>query len=368
MQLRLSQLETALPTVLEGTATPVTISALTTLGNTRIHPERSREFEGGAEMSLWGDRVQLTLTGYDKLRKDAIQRIPVAPSISSGVGEAASVASGSYYANVGDIRNRGVEASVDTRLVDTRVLQWNVNGQFSRNRNTLIRSGLGGAIPKNVSVGLNYFERLVPGYPIDGIWAKPILGYQDVNGDGILQTSEVRVGDSLVYVGVGSGLPKYEVTLNTRLGFLDNRVSINTSVDYQAGVTQFMGGGTLNCGNRGGTGTGRCSLRWLNDPALSADQFAAIVAGRQTGIGLAQTASVLRWNTLSVNYVVSQRISQRLRLPYLSLALQGRNLALHTNYRGKDPNVNAITSGNFTRDTGQLPQPRLWSFSVRIGN
>jgi hypothetical protein len=61
-------------------------------------------------------------------------------------------------------------------------------------------------------------------------------------------------------------------------------------------------------------------------------------------------------------------VSRRLRVPNLSVALQGENLALHSNYRGKDPNVSAIATGNFTADTGQLPMPRVWSLNVRIGN
>ena len=52
----------------------------------------------------------------------------------------------------------------------------------------------------------------------------------------------------------------------------------------------------------------------------------------------------------------------------MSLALQGSNLGLHTNYHGKDPDVNAYSNGNQTADTGQLPQPRVWSLRVTLGN
>ena len=48
----------------------------------------------------------------------------------------------------------------------------------------------------------------------------------------------------------------------------------------------------------------------------------------------------------------------------MSFAVQGTNLGLFTNYRGKDPNVNAYGSGNGLADTGQLPQPRSWQVRV----
>ena len=342
-QLRLSQLRTFTPVTAVGTGIPVTTSTIATLGNTQIHPERSRELEGGADIYLWGDAVQLTLTAYDKLRRDAIQQVPVGLSILPlGTG-----ASSSYYANVGDIRNRGVEASVTTRLVDTRALQWSMLGNFSQNSNTLVRSASG-----ITAGGVNGFDtRLVPGYPIDGLWARPIVGYADANGDGFIAPSEVRVGDSVVFVG--SPLPKYQLSLSTTLSVLNNRVTFNTAVDYQHGMTQVLGGQTA---------------LWLNDPTLPASEFAAIAAQGQTVIGLAQTVSVLRWQSLSVSYLVPGQIARHFRVANLSLALQGNNLGLHTNYRGKDPDVSGNSSGNFSLDDGQLPEPRLWSLGVRIGN
>ena len=52
----------------------------------------------------------------------------------------------------------------------------------------------------------------------------------------------------------------------------------------------------------------------------------------------------------------------------MSIALQGRNLALFTNYRGKDPAVNAYSSGNLTADTGQLPPTRTYALHITMGN
>jgi hypothetical protein len=357
MQLRLSQLSTVTPTMLNGGAVPVTASTIYTLGNARIHPERSREFEGGADLQLWGDVLSLTLTFYDKLRRDAIQQVPVGPSVLPTDGPVA----GSYYTNVGDIRNRGIEASMTARLIDTRAFQWMVNGNVSHNTNILVRAATT-SVPKVLSTGM--FTQLVQGYPIDGVWARPIVGYFDSNGDGVIESSEVRVGDSLSFVG--SSLPNYELSLTTQLSFLNNRMTVNTAVDFQQGMTQFLGGATS--GGACGQITNGCLSVLLNNPTISSGEFAAIAASAQTAVGLAQTVNVFRWQSLSVNYLVPTTLSQRIGLANLSLYVQGSNLALHTNYQGKDPNVNANASGNFTNDTGQLPEPRLWSVGVRIGN
>ena len=55
-----------------------------------------------------------------------------------------------------------------------------------------------------------------------------------------------------------------------------------------------------------------------------------------------------------------------------SLALQGSNLGLHTNYRGKDPVIvnafSTVTNGDETADTGQIPVPRTWWLKLTLGN
>ena len=353
-QLRLSQPVSATPFTPTGLGTPVTSTQFYTIGNTRIHPERSRELEGGADIYLWGDRVQLTLTGYDKLRRDAIQQVPIAPSVLPVNG---GFVANSFYDNIGDVRNRGFEASLTSRLVDVRMLQWSMTGYVSHNSNELVRAAAGSDGPQPPSDG--YVTRLVTGYPIDGLWAQPIAGFLDANGDGVIAPSEVRIGDSLAFIGTAQ--PKYEMSLSTSLSTLNNRLTFNTAFNYQTGMTQFLGGLT----------SGQCyyclSLR-LNNPTLSPEDAAAVAVNSQTAIGRAQTVSALRWQSFSASYIVPDRIAHYFRVANLAVQLQGNNLALHTNYRGKDPNVSAFASGNYTQDTGQLPEPRLWSFGVRIGN
>jgi len=83
---------------------------------------------------------------------------------------------------------------------------------------------------------------------------------------------------------------------------------------------------------------------------------------------LFQTVSVFRFNTLSINYRVPAALAHRFGSRTMGVALQGSNLGLHTNYRGKDSDVNAFSTGNATADSRQLPQPRSWSIAFTLGN
>jgi hypothetical protein len=353
MKLRLLNPSLNLPIDTTGTATPVSLLYYQTLGNTQLHPERSREVEGGADIQFWNNRLSLILTGYHKMRYDAIENISAAPSTSTNDGN-----NNFYFANIGTIRNTGLEATVSALLIDSRVMQWSINGNVSHNDNIFVSSNFGGSPVFANAFQSGIIVQSVPGFPVNGLWAKPILGFGDSNGDGMIEPNEVRLGDSLAYIG--ASLPNYELTLNTTLSFFNNRLSVSTSIDYQNGLTQTNGS------------TGRSANDLLfNDPSITLSREAAIAAQfaiPNTLIGMAQTVNTLRWTSLSVNYLVPPNVSHLFRVPSLSLALQGSNLGLHTNYRGKDPNVNAFSGGNTTQDAGQLPLPRLWRVSVRIGN
>jgi hypothetical protein len=196
--------------------------------------------------------------------------------------------------------------------------------------------------------------RVVAGYPLFGRWARPILGYTDANHDGIIERNEVLLGDSLVFMG-GSE-PNYEANLFSTLSLLRGAVTVSGSLSYQSGLTQI----NQTIGTAGQT----IFSPGTSDPKSSPGEQAAVVVMGETEYGLMQTVSSLRFSSLSVAYNLSPSAASRFGARALSVALQGTNLGLFTNYKGKDPNVNAYATGNSTLDTGVLPIPRSWSLAV----
>jgi hypothetical protein len=152
-------------------------------------------------------------------------------------------------------------------------------------------------------------------------------------------------------------------------------LSINASFAYQNGLTQNLLSAAQSA-----------AVELLpNTPGVSLNTQAAFVAAfcnysgaglnvqgcETTPIGMIQTVNTFRFNTLSVNYRLPSSITRVLRVPRASLAIEGSNLALHSNYRGKDPNVNAfstVQSGDLSADLGQIPEPRTWWIKLNLGN
>jgi len=319
----------------------VTTAVLSTLGNAQLRPERSTETEGGFDADLFDSRLSVSLSAYRKMRHDALMSVPLPPSVGgAGYGGPPAV-----LRNIGVVRNTGLELTLGTHLVRSALVDWSADLGVARNHNLVVSLG-----PGVDPLFLSSTQRVVAGYPLFGYWARPILGYADRNHDGVIQPSEVLLGDSLVFMGAAE--PNYEAGLHSTLALFSSALTLGLGFQYQNGLTQqnivAMNGLALS--------------QALNDPHASFAVQAAAVA--PTNYGEIETVSVLRLTGLTVSYQVPRSVARGIGAEALTVTLQGANLALWTNYRGKDPNVNVFSTGNALADAGQLPIPRTWQVRV----
>ncbi len=330
---------------------------LATLGNNKLRPERTTEFETGFDIGILEDRITLGVTGYRKLSRDALVRTILPPSLTGGT----------LTSNIGSVKNSGLEMTIGAVLYESQLLRWGINIGTSRNRNTLVRlaresnrdlqSDLFFLMNIKDQALLNKFygSRYVEGYPLDGVWVRPVIQYTDRNGDGLIEANEMLRSDSSVFVG--GPLPNFEGVFGTQLGLWNGRITAGTSLQYQNGATQTNGTLLANMASAGNS-----TLRAFNDASTPIQEQVAVRSGNFA----VRTVSTLRLTTLSVRAIVPKTISDRLRASNMSIALQANNLGLWTTYSGADPNVNASIVGNRTIDTGQLPLPRMWGLNIHL--
>ena len=352
---------------LDGGTTFVPLVELATLGNTQLRPERSREVEGGFDAELWHGRFSVTYTQYNKTKTDAIISIPVAPTVFGTT---------TYDKNIGEIRNTGTELTFNAQVLQTHALSWNVGGNVSNDNNLVVRLNPGQPTIcfGDASSGTCKGTRIEAGFPLFGEFEVPVVGFVDANHNGLIEPGEIIYGDSAKYVG--SPEPRYQMNVYTNVSLLNGHLSVNATFAYQNGLLQnnqaaLTSGSFAQLPNTPGT-----------PPALQAAVVSATCSGiffgvpvcgggGPTPIGLMQVVNTFRFNDLSINYTLPHRMASWFRVPTLSMALQGSNLGLHTNYRGKDPNVNAfstVSAGDQTADTGQIPLPRTWWLKLTMGN
>lgn len=311
------------------------------LGNPSLKPEQSTEFETGLDAQLFGGRVEAELTYYDKRTRDALVLRVLPPSLGVGNGR---------FENLGSVRNSGLEGLVSANIIERGSLSWKVVFNGSLNSNEL--SSLGAGIPP-INMGV---QRHTVGYPLGGFWARPITGYSDANGDGILAASEVSVGSAPTYLG--SPFPKQQLSIRNAVSFL-GWIRASALMEYRGG--QKLYNNTQQWRSLQGI------TRARNDKSASlADQAREVGAAfLGTNAGFIEDASFWKLREVSVTLSAPRLWASRLRAKEASITFAGRNLAVWTNYSGLDPEINQAGQSNFGA-TDFMTQPPVRYFTARV--
>jgi TonB-dependent SusC/RagA subfamily outer membrane receptor len=317
---------------------------LSGVGNADLKPERTSEWEGGFDADFFPDqRVHVEATVYRKLTKDAI----VSNVLPSSAG-----ANWIDYVNVGSVQNRGFELGVTAHILNTRPVTWDVTFNSTHNANKLV------TVDSGISLYCGSDARCQVGYPLFGFFQRPILSYEDRNGDGILAWNEVVFGTTPTYQG--SGEPRYNNTYFTTFGVMNDVIRITAVFNHVVGLSTLA----YFSGNSGSVVGGRC----LVDRTCTLAQQAETMQAEATGA--ANQTNTMRFQELSITYNLSTSLARRLaKAQSASVTLAGRNLHLWTDYLGKDPNIDlSAGASEYGTDAGTgLAQPRNWTVRVNLG-
>ncbi|MEO7085165.1 MAG: SusC/RagA family TonB-linked outer membrane protein [Gemmatimonadaceae bacterium] len=316
------------------------------LGNTQLKPEVTTEYEAGADLGMFNDRVNVELTYFAKIAKNELFQQPLPPSAGTGAG--------SQWVNLAQVDNKGVELALDAALVDSRMFAWSARLSGSHLKNKLVDIG-------SVALAQPQGSRNVVGYPLFGLWDRPYT-YKDANGDGIIVPSEIKLDSVDAYKG--STLPEYEAALSNTFGLFNNRVHVNVLMDYRGKYWNSYTIGSNRC-----VSAANCEA--INVPGSSLDDQAAAVAAatgalRNTRWGIFQPNDFIKLRETSVAFdAPASLVGRYLRGHSAQLVLSGRNLAtLWTKYPGIDPEANRQVNGN--DDLGTPPAIRYWIARINL--
>ena len=318
------------------------------LGNPGLKPERSGEFEIGADAGFFQDRVTVELTYYNKETHDALILRPVAGSAGS---------TGSQFFNLGQVKNTGWEIGIDTRIIDKPSFAWDfaVSGSTTKNEVQELGEGV-----DRIDVG--FYQQHRAGYPLGGFWSRTLTGFNDANGDGIIDATEFTVSDTSEFRG--NALPTKELSVNTAFTFLNGHVRLGGQVDYRGGhlvdnsIENFRCTPVLNC-------------RGLVDRTAPLEEQALAAAVLNVGaneFAFLEPGWFIKLREVSLTFFAPDSWARAFRAGELSLTLAGRNLGTITDYSGVDPEVNAFGQDNFSSsDFESQPQVQYWTARLNIG-
>lgn len=341
------------------------IETFNALGNPNLKPERSTEWELGFDSRLFNNRLQFDVTYYSRLTHDALIATQIAPSVGSGAT--------TRLQNIGSIKNAGFEVTLGGPIIEKKNFGFDFHFTTSLNGNKVVSLG-------DVPPQIGTTNWTMAGYPISGLWAAPIVGWEDKNGDGILTKDEVRIQSDTVFgkdpitgertiVGVGTfrgyAAPRYTTTFTPGFDLFNRKVRVQSLFDWRGGNRYYNNTERIRCT--------RPNCNGLMNPNASLEEQAMVVAAfysqEKTLDGFFQPGAYVKWREATVTWDLPQRLVAASRARNASLAFSARNLKLWTNYRGSDPESDyTVTGGNDApNEFQQFAAPTIFQIRLNLG-
>lgn len=212
--------------------------------NPDLRWEENSELNIGLDYGVLNNRISGSIEYYDKTTSDLLApySVPVPPN-----------AEGTTWANVGTIRNRGLEFNVQAFIVDKTNLNWKTSAVFSTNRQTvesLSDKGNGylwtprkeGWLSGRGLVGdQNWTQIVAPGYEL-GTFYMPEYAGLSADGKFLFYTAAGGVTRNLDMAErrvVGHALPDFEIGWSNYFTFYKN-------FDFSFSIRAVVGFDVLN--------------------------------------------------------------------------------------------------------------------------
>ncbi len=344
--------------------------------NADLRWEESEQIDIALDFGAFDNRLTTTIDFYEKTTKGLLERVRIP----------AHVGNDPPLANVGSVRNRGVEMSVNWRnYTPTFKYSFGVNAAYNENEMTHIGNEEG-VLPGATWAVAGMVTRAEVGLPIGYFW-----GYQT---DGIFQNQgevarhinsskeplqpKAKVGDVRFVDLNGDGV----------INDLDRTIIGNPTPDWTFGVSanfeyaqfdmSFLVIGTY--GNDIFNGMQRQDLRYTNRTTEILDRWTgegtSNTTPRYTWIDAnnnyrisdlyVEDGSFLRLKNIQIGYTLPPGFLRRIRSTSWRFFISAENLVTLTGYTGADPEIGAMSSFDIGIDRGVYPQARTFRLGTSI--
>lgn len=352
--------------VLGAGQTLVNGAAVLTWVNNGGHWENTEQWSAGVDFRFWNGLLSGSVDLFLRDTNDMLMAV-IAPA---HVGNRYSAT-----ANVGKVRNKGLEISLDHQYEVNKNFRYSIGGNISFIDNKLTQLNGGAPIYSNyqqvqvVNQGfpLYYFW----GYQYDGIFrsddevletykgytadSTPFHAgdakYRDNNGDGVIDDNDrVYLGSSIPKVNYGINIGAYYRDFDLQLFFQ----GVGGSKIYNQMRHRLESNGTTSV------------LSPIMKDAWTVDNPDGSIPNPKNSINyyvsdrFLEKGDYFRLKNLQIGYSLPQSVLGKSGITQCRFYVQGSNLFTITKYKGYDPEVNGGV------DYGNYPQSRTFLFGVNL--
>lgn len=340
-----------------------------------LKPERQKSWEVGLETSMFKRRVTLDVSLYKTNTEDLLFSVPQSPSTKYNFS----------LINAGETENKGIEVALGLVPLKSENFQWDINVNWSRNRNIVKALNQGRdnlqlasfqETSLNATVGEAYGTFRGTGFVYDA------NGNKVVDDDGYYLVATDKVIGNIQPDWIGGVYNSFRYK-NISLGFLiDVRkggsvYSLDQSYGGLTGIYEYSAGlndlgnpirNTLD--NGGGIVLSGVKQDGTPNNVRIDASYAGGAFGTDAGVpqeAFIYDASYVKLREAKISYSLPADLLRNTFIKGMTLSLMGQNLwIIHKNLPDADPEA-GTSSGNVQGfQSGVMPTTRIYSFNVKL--
>ena len=324
----------------------------TAQGNENITWETNTNFNVGAEFDLFKGRLSGSFEYFYRKTTDMLFAFPVAPSMGYS----------SYYANIGDMRNSGIELNLNAVLLNRKNVQWNFGLNLTHYKNKILKLPEERKTAKTIEgyegfASGSYF--FTEGESLHTFYIPKYAGVKPDTGESMWYTTNPETGaietttayQQATYYTSGNAIADLYGGFNTSIAFFG--VDVSASFTYQIGGLAYDSGYAGSMTSPVGTSVGMNMHKDLlnawtpenpesNIPRLQYnDRYTAAVSDR-----FLTDASYLNIQNIQVGYTFPHKWTSKFGVHSLRVYLACDNVFYWSYRDGFDPRYSFTGSTN----------------------
>lgn len=352
---------------------PGGVTAPTTYPNPLLKPEINTNIETGMDFGLFNNRLNYSFTLYQNNTANQIIRIPM--MYETGYAH--------RWINAGEVRNRGIEMSLDATPVRKDNFRWKIGANWSTNENRIM------SLPPEFNnepytmatvAGVVYFNAEV-GASLGDLYGYKLLRTPDgqvIYGSNGLPARPERIEK------VGNAFPEWRAGLQNDFQF--GNISVSFSFDGQLGGVAYsqshhkmseqgklkhtLVGRDSPDGTIVGQGVVQNpdgSFSPNTKPVTLSSYYGDYYRRANVETNTFDT-SFIKLRDARIGYSFPKSVIEPLKLNDLTIAVFGKNLWMWTEYPLFDPEVATLDNSTITPgvEIGQLPSARTIGFQLNV--
>lgn len=369
----------------------ITVLTPKQIANQNLRWEGSTTTNVGIDFQVLDSRLNFTVDGFIKDTKDLL----LAQDLAHVTGFS------SQWQNIGKIRNKGIEITINSVNFNRRNFFWSTDFNISFIKNTLVslqsgrnymtsRSGLNsnfnnddyisyvgsslGDMYGYIQDGVYQYSDfnvvaggalvLKPGVPdISAHAGRPVqpgmVKYRDINNDGILDTSDMTVlgnGQADWFGGITNTFQFYGVDLSFMFQFSYGNEVYNATRMF---CTQSQ--------DERSNSLGELRDRWTTTNASNTVPSVDGYVKYDVTSRFIEDGSFLRLKNLTLGYTLPEKLTRKFYVSKLRVYATAQNLFCLTRYSGYDPEVNVKSSPLMPSfDWGAYPRSKSFTFGLEL--